>query len=62
MLAHATQIDPESTFWFGLPIEVDRTLYPVDDYRLAGESVVRLEADEAVETDLFAGIRTAATA
>ena len=62
LLAHATQIDPESTFWFGLPIDVDRSLYPVDDYRLAGESVVGLTADEEVETDLFAGVRTGASA
>ena len=56
LLAHATQIDPESSFWFGLPIEVDRRIYPIDDYQLAtGE----LPAD-GVETDLFAGIRTGA--
>jgi len=53
LLAHATQIDPQSDFWFGLPAEVDRTLYPVDDYRLAGAAV---PSDE-IETDLFAGIR-----
>lgn len=35
LLAHATQVDPNSRFWFGLPPEVMRTIHPVDDYRLA---------------------------
>lgn len=56
LLAHATQIDPESNFWFGLPIEVDREIYPVDDYRLASGSV----PDGEIETDLFAGVRSEA--
>lgn len=58
LLAHATQIDPESNFWFGLPIEVDREIYPVDDYRLASGTV----PDGEIETDLFAGVRSGATA
>ncbi len=57
LLAHATQIDPESKFWFGLPIEVDRSIYPVDDYRLDGAE--RAEG-APFETDLFAGIRSEA--
>ncbi len=35
LLAHATQVDPKSPFWFGLPPEVMRTIHPYDDYRLA---------------------------
>jgi mycothiol S-conjugate amidase len=51
LLAHATQIDPESRFWFGLPPEV--VAYPWDDYVLARSLV-----DSAVpEDDLFAGLR-----
>ncbi len=57
LLAHATQIDPESSFWFGLPIEVDRTIYPIDDFRLAGA-----EEGDQIETDLFVGLRAEATA
>ncbi len=53
LLAHATQIDPESDFWFGLPVEIERALYPVDDYRLAHGP----EIADGIETDLFAGIR-----
>ena len=53
LLAHATQIDPESPFWFGLPPETSRDLYPFDDYVLARSLV-----DSSVpEDDLFAGIR-----
>ncbi len=53
LLAHATQIDPESTFWFGLPDEVEHNLHPVDDYRL----VMGPDDLELPEDDLFAGIR-----
>ena len=52
LLAHATQIDPHSPYWFGLPSEVARTTYPFDDYILA-RSVVPTTLPE---DDLFAGI------
>ncbi len=52
LLAHATQIDPTSRFWFGLPEEEARKIYPFDDYILA-ESRVETELPE---TDLFAGV------
>jgi mycothiol S-conjugate amidase len=55
LLAHATQIDPKSPFWFGLPPEVARTVYPYDDYVLARSAV----ESEIPEDDLFAGIRKA---
>ena len=51
--AHATQIDPTSAFWFGLPPEEARTVHPWDDYELARSLV-----DTALpEDDLFAGTR-----
>jgi mycothiol S-conjugate amidase len=53
LLAHATQIDPESPFWFGLPPEVARTVHPYDDYVL-GRSTVPIDPPE---DDLFAGVR-----
>lgn len=53
LLAHATQIDPESPFWFGLPRDVAAEIYPYDDYILA-ESLVDTEIPE---TDFFAGLR-----
>lgn len=52
LLAHATQIDPASPFWFGLPQEVARTVHPWDEYVLA-RSLVEGPSDE---DDLFAGI------
>ena len=53
LLAHATQVDPNSPFWFGLPREVARGIHPFDDYVLA-RSLVDSEVPEA---DLFAGLR-----
>jgi mycothiol S-conjugate amidase len=51
--AHATQVDPTSKFWFGLPPEVARSVYPVDDYVLARSAV----PTSLPEDDLFAGLR-----
>lgn len=53
LLAHATQVDPNEKFWFGLPSEVVATVYPWDDYILA-RSVVDTDIPE---DDLFAGLR-----
>jgi mycothiol S-conjugate amidase len=53
LLAHATQIDPDSPFWFGLPPDVARTVHPYDDYVLARSLV----DTDVPETDLFAGVR-----
>ena len=50
--AHATQIDPTSPFWFGLPEDVRHRLYPFEHFTLA-RSQVGIEDDE---TDLFARI------
>ncbi len=53
LLAHATQIDPNSPFWFSLPDEVAAGVYPYEDYTLARSLV-----DSSVpEDDLFAGVR-----
>jgi mycothiol S-conjugate amidase len=53
LLAHETQVDPTSPFWFGLPRDVSRTVHPFDDYVLAKSRV----DTELPESDLFAGIR-----
>jgi mycothiol S-conjugate amidase len=53
LLAHATQIDPTSSFWFGLPPEVAKTVHPNDDYILARSLVETAHPED----DLFAGIR-----
>jgi mycothiol S-conjugate amidase len=64
LLAHATQIDPASPFWFALPDDVAGAIHPWDDYQLA-RSLVGSElptgsgtlAPGEYEDDLFAGIR-----
>jgi len=50
--AHATQIDPESPFWFGLPEDVAAGVYPQEDWILARSEV----PTTMPEDDLFAGI------
>jgi mycothiol S-conjugate amidase len=50
--AHATQVDPESPFWFGLPDDVAAKIHPYEDYIRARSTV-----DAPVpEDDLFAGL------
>lgn len=51
LLAHATQIDPDS-FWFAIPDEIQKREYPWEDYVLIDSKV----ATDLPETDLFAGI------
>ena len=53
LLAHGTQVDPNSPFWFGLPRDVSRKIHPFDDYVLAQSRV----PSELPEDDLFAGLR-----
>jgi len=52
LIAHATQIDPEG-FWFRCPLDVQRAVWPTEDYHLA-RSVVD---SDLPEDDLFAGLR-----
>ena len=55
--AHATQIDPDG-FWFRVPLDIQRKVWPTEDYEL-----VRSFVDSPVpESDLFAGIREAVRA
>jgi mycothiol S-conjugate amidase len=57
--AHATQIDPDSKFWFGLAPEVRDAVHPFEHYRLARSRVGGVDVDE---DDLFAGVEMPATA
>jgi len=52
LLAHATQVDPQGA-WFKVPLDVQRRVWPTEDYQLA-ESRVETHIPE---DDLFAGIR-----
>jgi mycothiol S-conjugate amidase len=53
LLAHRTQVDPNSRFWFGLPPDVMKEIHPFEDYILARSLV----ESEIPEDDLFAGVR-----
>ncbi|HEY3141620.1 MAG TPA: mycothiol conjugate amidase Mca [Acidimicrobiales bacterium] len=53
LLAHETQIDPKSPFWFGLPSEEMAKLSSQEDYVRAKS---RVDAP-LPEDDLFAGVR-----
>ncbi|RAY14364.1 mycothiol conjugate amidase Mca [Actinomadura craniellae] len=52
LLAHATQIDPNG-FWFMVPLDLQRQVWPTEDYHLARSLV----DTELPEDDLFAGIQ-----
>ncbi|HAY66791.1 MAG TPA: hypothetical protein DCY82_00695 [Acidimicrobiaceae bacterium] len=55
LLAHATQVDPTSPFWFGLPADVMASLNKEECFERVWSKV-----DAPVpETDLFAGIEVA---
>ena len=56
LLAHATQIDPNSS-WFACPLEVQRAVWPTEDYHLARSLV----DTELPEDDLFAGVLESVT-
>jgi mycothiol S-conjugate amidase len=53
--AHATQVDPNSPFWFGLPPEVMRGIHPTEEFLLARS---RVGPTDVTEEDLFAGLRS----
>ena len=50
--AHRTQIDPSST-WFAVPLDVQRQVWPTEEFELARSTVVT----PVPETDLFSGLR-----
>ncbi len=54
--AHATQVDPEAGWWFGLDDAEMSKVYPWEDFILARSLVGDVPADDS-ERDLFAGVR-----
>ncbi|HLI53512.1 MAG TPA: mycothiol conjugate amidase Mca [Acidimicrobiales bacterium] len=52
LLAHATQVDPNSPHWFGLPPEVADRLYPYEEYDIGRDTA----GAEGPLDDLFAGL------
>ena len=53
LLAHATQIDPTSRFWFALDEAERHSIHPVEYFDLA---LTTLPRGEGIERDLFDGI------
>jgi mycothiol S-conjugate amidase len=60
LLAHRTQVAPDS-FFFTVPLEVAREMYPWEDYTLARSLVDTRPNEGEYETDLFAGVRVPAS-
>ena len=52
LLAHATQVDPNGT-WFQVPMSIQQEAWPTEDYQLVSSLV---EVGPLPEDDLFAGI------
>ena len=52
--AHATQVDPNSPFWFGLPPDAMREINATENFLLARN---RVGGTDVTEDDLFAGVR-----
>jgi mycothiol S-conjugate amidase len=59
LIAHATQIDPES-WWFKCPLEIQRAAWPTEDYQLA-RNLTSATLSTVPEDDLFAGVRELVT-
>jgi len=53
LLAHATQVDPEGT-WFKVPLSMQMQIWPTEDF----EAAVSFVPIEPLESDLFAGLGT----
>ena len=60
LLAHRTQIPPDS-FFFRVPLEVQQERHPWEEYVLARSLVDPGTVEGEYETDLFAGLRVAAS-
>jgi mycothiol S-conjugate amidase len=52
LLAHATQVDPDGP-WFHVPLDLQREVWPTEDYELARSFVDTARPED----DLFAGLR-----
>ncbi len=57
LLAHATQVDPNEPWWFGLPDDATMSAYPWEDWVLAASHVDPLPPN-TFEADLFERVAT----
>jgi mycothiol S-conjugate amidase len=53
LLAHATQVDPDGT-WFKVPLSMQKEIWPTEDFEVA----VSYVSIRPLESDLFAGVGT----
>ena len=53
LIAHATQVDPQGQ-WFAMPRDIEREVWPTEDYELAINNV----GASIPEVDLFNGLRS----
>jgi len=60
LLAHQTQVDPTSPFWFGLPDDVMAELNTHETFCRVWSKVEAPASADTPETDLFAGIEIGA--
>ena len=60
LLAHETQVAPDS-FFFKVPLDAERELHPWEEYSLERSLVDTGRVEGEYETDLFAGVRVAAS-
>jgi mycothiol S-conjugate amidase len=57
LLAHATQVDPDGT-WFRVPLSMQKEIWPTEDF----EAAVSYVSIQPQESDLFGGLGTPAQA
>lgn len=57
--AHATQVNPDEPWWFGLTDDQLAAVFPWEEWILA-RSLVGVPPEGEMETDVFAGIRNSA--
>ena len=64
--AHATQIDPNEPWWFGLDDEELAEVYPYEDWVLAATAIDDFDVSQwgngSYETDLFIGVHASTPA
>lgn len=57
LLAHCTQIDPSSPYWFGISPEDEARIFPFEEFQLAKVQGIDYQlAPGVIEDDLFCGI------
>ena len=56
LLSHRSQVAPDDPWFFSVPVEAMRAIYPYEDYVLMRSQVPIARGEDGFEPDLFAGI------